>query len=77
MFFRTLRKGKSATIHHHNLQILAYEIFKVKNNIAPEILTEIFLHKESNCKLRTSTALQGIKTFMYGLESASSLGPKI
>ena len=40
-------KGKSVTIHHHNLQTLAYEISKVKNNMAPEILTEIFPHKES------------------------------
>ena len=35
-----LEKDKSVTIHHPCLQILAYEIFKVKNNMAPEILTE-------------------------------------
>ena len=49
----------SVTIHHRNLQTLAYEIFKVKNNMAPEILTEVFPQKESNYSLRNRTALQG------------------
>ena len=78
-FSELLEKYKSATIHHRNLQTLAYEIFKVKNNMASEILTEIFPQKESNYSPRNSTALQGrsIKTIMYGSESISSLGPKI
>ena len=67
-FSELLEKDKSVTIHHRNLVTLAYEIFKVKNNMAPEILTEIFPQKESNFSLRNSTALQGrsIKTVMYG-----------
>ena len=32
----------SVTIHQRNLQILATEIFKVKNSLAPEIMTEAF-----------------------------------
>ena len=61
------------------MQTLAYEILKVKNNMATEILTEIFLQKESNYSLRNGTALQGksIITVMYGSETMSSLGPKI
>ena len=36
--------------------------------MAPEMLTDIFPHKESNYNLRNSTSLQGrgIKTVMYG-----------
>ena len=78
-FSELLEKDKSVTIHHRNLQALAFEIFKVKNNMAPEILTEIFPQKESNYSLRNSTTLQGrsIKTVTYVSETISSLGPKI
>ena len=76
-FSELLEKDKSVTIHHRNLQTLAYEIFKVKKNMAPE--TVIFPQKESNYSLRNSTTLQGrsIKTVMYGSETISSLKPKI
>ena len=78
-FSELLGKDKSVTIHHRKLQTLAFEIFKVKLNMAPEILTEIFPQKESNYSLRNSTTLQGRsnKTVMYGSETISSLGPKI
>ena len=78
-FSELLEKDKSVITHHRNLQTLAYDIFKVKKNVVPEILTEIFPQKESNCSLRNSTTLQGrsIKTVMYGSETISSFGPKI
>ena len=44
-FSELLEKNKSVTIHDRNLHTLAYEIFKVKNNMAPKILTESFFHK--------------------------------
>ena len=67
-FSEPLEKHKAVTIHHRNQQTLAHEIFKVKNNMASEIFTEIFPQKESNYSFRNSTALQGrsIKTAMYG-----------
>ena len=37
-----LLKDNSFTIHQKNLQLLAIEIFKVKMNISPEIMNEIF-----------------------------------
>ena len=37
-----LKLDNSVTIHQRNLQILATEIFKVKNSLAPEIMTQIF-----------------------------------
>ena len=78
-FSELLEKDKSVTIHHRNLQTLAYKIFKVKQNMAPEILTEIFPQKESSYSLRNRTTLQGrsIKTVMYSSETLSSLGRKI
>ena len=78
-FSELLEKDKSVTIHHCNLQTLAYEIFKVKKNMTSEILTEIFPQKESNYSVKNSTTLQGrnIKTVMCGSETLSSLGPKL
>ena len=42
-------------------------MLKVKNNMAPEILTEIVPQKESNYSLRNSTVLQvrSIKTHVW------------
>ena len=37
-FPELLEKNKSLTIHSRNLQVLAYELFKMKNSIVPEIL---------------------------------------
>ena len=78
-FSELSEKDKSVTIHHHNLQTLAYETSKVKNNMASEILPGIFPQKESNYSLGNSTALQGrsIKPVLYGWETISSFGPKI
>ena len=69
VFSELLEKDKSVTIHHVNLETMAYEIFKIKNNMAPQILREIFLLKKSNYNLGNSTTLQdrGIKTVTYGL----------
>ena len=78
-FSELLEKDKSVTTQHRNLQTLAYEIFKIKKNMAPEILTEILPQKKSNYSLRNSTTLQGrsVKTVVYGSETMFSLGPKI
>ena len=41
-FEQLLDKDGSVSIHHKNVQFLLIEMFKIKNNIAPKILTEIF-----------------------------------
>ena len=47
-FSELLERNESVTIHHRDLQTLADERFKLKNNMAPEILTKIFPQNESN-----------------------------
>ena len=77
--FRTLKNDKSVTIYHRNLQTLVHEAFKIKKNMAPKILTDIFSHKEYNYNVKNSTGLQGrtIETVTYASEIISSLEPKI
>ena len=42
-----LKKDNSVSIHHRNIQALTNEMFKFKNNIALEIMKEIFAPKMS------------------------------
>ena len=67
-FEELLRKGNAVSIHHRNLQVLATEIFKIKNNIAPKILNEI-------SQSRTSSYI--MYTVYCSTESLSFLGPEI
>ena len=49
-----LKKYKSVSIHYRNIQALAIEMFKVKSNIAPEILEELLAPKTSHYDLRNN-----------------------
>ena len=37
-----LKRDKSVTIHHRNIQSMAMELFKVKKNLSNSILCNIF-----------------------------------
>ena len=37
--------GSSYTIHHHNLQLLAVEMYKINNNLSPEFMHDIIHYK--------------------------------
>ena len=41
-FNELLQKDNVVTIHQRNLQALATEIFKIKNDLSPEIVKEVF-----------------------------------
>ena len=51
-FEELLEKDHSVTVHHKNLQVLVTEIFKVKNNLAPDIMKNVFELKEPLYNLR-------------------------
>ena len=75
-----LNKDKSVTIHQHNLQQLAIEIFKVKIRIAPIIMNEIFSFAENNTyNLRSGKHLSrvNVHSTQCGTESIGYLGAKI
>ena len=47
-----MKKGNSVTRPQKNLQNLAIEILKVKHNLAPEIMTEVFRLKTRSFNTR-------------------------
>ena len=67
-FEQLLTKDGSFTIHQRNIQKLAIEIFKTKNNIGPSILNDIFVRRTYNGPaLRSSSVFikPAIKTTHY------------
>ena len=74
-----MKKDNSVTIHQKNLQSLAIEMFKVKNNLAPEIMTEVFRLKTTsfNTKYKSEFQSRNVKTVIYESETLSSLDPPI
>ena len=78
-FEELLNKDNSVSIHHKNFQVLVTELYKVKSNMAPEILHEIFQNRTSSYNLRTNSsfAVRPVHSFCHGTESLSFLGPKI
>ena len=77
-FKELLERDGAVPIHNRNLQILATEIFKVYNNIAPPIFTEIFNKRNPNDQLRHTShfSIPPVRSLYNGTESLSFLGPK-
>ena len=79
--FETLIKiDKSATIHVRKLHDLVTEIYKVKNNISPEIMRNIFHFQENeNYNLRSGTHLasRNMATTLFGKKTVSNLEAKM
>ena len=61
------------------MQVLATEMYKVKNQMAPEILNDIFQNRTSSYNLRnnSSFSIRQVHSVYHGTESLSFLGPKI
>ena len=73
-----LYKDKSVSVHHRNLQILAIELFKVKNGIAPSLMNEIFTLKENVMySSKQAFVTHNVRTVRYGTETLTHLGPAI
>ena len=74
-----LKKDNSVSVHHRNIQALATEMFKVKNNIAPEIMKQLFAPKMRCYDFRNSNSFKRsrVNSVWHGTGSMSYLGPKI
>ena len=68
------------TVHHKNLQALATEIFKVKNDLASNIMKDVSALKGPPYNLRSESnhfTRRNVKTTYYGLSSVKHLAPQI
>ena len=52
-FSELLELDNTVTMHQRNLQVLVTEIFKVKNNLSPEIIKQVFDFQEPYYNLLT------------------------
>ena len=78
-FEELLSKDNSVSIHHRNIQSLAIEMYKSKNNLSPQIGQDIFQIRNTHPNMRTQLdfVLPGPKTVNYGTESLKFMEPKI
>ena len=79
IFQQLLEKDNSVSIHHRNLQTLATEMFKISNNLSPDIVKEIFQERfvPYNLRRNNSFTSRQVNSAYHGTESLSFLGPKI
>ena len=73
-----LDKDRSLTIHHRNLQKLATEMYKIKNNLSPMIMKNIFTEIPNTYNLRNNRiwATHNVHTVNNGTETLTFRGPK-
>ena len=70
-FEELLKLDKSFTIHHKNIQSLAIEIFKVKNDLSNAIMNDIFELRSVSYSLRSQTDFvrPSVNTEHFGINS--------
>ena len=77
-FEKLLILDKSFSIHDRNLQKLATEMYKIKNNLTPIFMHSIFPEAHSTYNLRKKPLFKtdNIHTTYYGTETLMYRGPK-
>ena len=67
-FVDLLKKDCSVTIHQRNIQLVAIEMFKVINNLCPEIMRSLF-RLNTNKKLKKAFFGPNVRTEYRGKQS--------
>ena len=75
-FTDLLKKDVSVTIHQRNIQLVALEMFKVKNEICPAIMEGLF-HRDTNSKSGKDFFGAKVKTEYKGKHSLRYFGPLV
>ena len=79
-FTELLEKNNSTTMHNRNIQLLATELFKVKNGLSPHFMNEIFVENSQHyydLRKKTEFKRNNVKTVYNGTETLTFLGPRI
>ena len=74
-----LKRDNSVTIHHRNIQSLAIELFKVKQNLSKSMLCNILQTRSISYNLRLQTDLirSNASTKRHGLNSMRCFASKL
>ena len=72
-FEKLLNKDNSVSIHYNNIYALAIELYKIRNDMSPKIMSEVFKLRDTPCY----NLLHPIHSVYSGTESATYLRQKI
>ena len=78
-FDELLLKDQTFTVHERNIQKLATLMYKVKNDLCPRVVKELFPTSELPYELRKEKLWESsnIRTTLYGTETILYRGPDI
>ena len=79
-FDELLKKDRSFSIHHRNIQSLAIELYKFFHGLSPSIMKNVFHFNTNipyNLRSRSELYSRNPKKVKYGTEIISYLAPKI
>ena len=75
-FANLLKRDGSVTIHQRNIQLVAIEMFKVKNDLCPVIMKSLF-HLDSTQNPRKDFFRPNVRTEYRGKQSLRWFGPLV
>ena len=78
-FEELLELDKSFKIHHRNIQSLAIELFKIKNNLSVTIMNDIFQPRAVSYNLRSQIDFTrpNVNSEHFGISSLRYIAPKV
>ena len=78
-FHEFLQKDHFFTIHHRNIQSLAIELYKIKENLSNEIMSSIFPPRLIKYNLRTQSDFfrNSVNSSKYGVKSIRFFASKV